>query len=390
MARDIAATGTWRCAITDPTHATLLGLGTGTYTPTYHPTQRLRRFLQSRDRVCRVPGCNTPAELCDIDHRTPWLHNGPTCECNTECLCKTHHKMKHECGVTLTPSTNPNHPPGTLIWTTPAGHGFPSYPPQLADPDPVLPTEPDPPPPAGPDTNQPPNPPNTHPLNPNNNQPKPDAGSPTPSGHRPEELGHAQLGTSDGPEAATDKRTCACGHSCGSGDVASEASDDVSSEASDDVAGEASADLAREASDDVSSGAKGHVTGEANRHEGIADDVEVGCGRATVGIGCSACNEADAAITAEERLYGRGHDIGPRPQEAHSRPSRGSQRWRTPDVGDWYDDAGFEGDDIAEAEAQRDGSPQVDNMPDTWRSRLKSNIQTPLPPLPRDGDPPPF
>jgi hypothetical protein len=136
MARDIAATGTWRCAITDPTHGTLLGLGTGTYTPTYHPTQRLRRFLQSRDRVCRVPGCNTPAELCDIDHRTPWLQGGPTCECNTECLCKTHHKMKHECGFTLTPSTDPNDPPGTLIWTTPAGHGFPSYPPQLADPDP--------------------------------------------------------------------------------------------------------------------------------------------------------------------------------------------------------------------------------------------------------------
>jgi hypothetical protein len=135
MARDIAATGTWRCAITDPAHGTLMGLGTGTYTRGYRPTQALRRHLQARDRVCRVPGCNVAAEMCDVDHRVPWRRGGPTCECCTECLCKTHHRMKHECGFTLTLSANPNDPPGTLVWTTPSGREYPSYPAQLGRPD---------------------------------------------------------------------------------------------------------------------------------------------------------------------------------------------------------------------------------------------------------------
>jgi hypothetical protein len=89
MGRAVAATGTWRCAVTDPVHGTLLGLGTSTYTPEYRPTQQLRRHLHARDRICRVPGCSTPAELCEIDHRNPWL-GGATCDCNTECLCKAH------------------------------------------------------------------------------------------------------------------------------------------------------------------------------------------------------------------------------------------------------------------------------------------------------------
>lgn len=135
MARQVAATGTWRCAITDTTHGTLLGLGVSTYTPKYRPTQRLRRHLLIRDRICRVPGCNTPAELCDIDHCTSWP-DGATCECCTECLCGNHHRMKHETGFTLTPSTDPNDPPGTLVWTTPGGHEYPSYPAVLQDPDP--------------------------------------------------------------------------------------------------------------------------------------------------------------------------------------------------------------------------------------------------------------
>jgi hypothetical protein len=133
MARQVATTGTWRCAVVDDTHGTLLGLGISTYTPNYKPTERLRRHLFARDRACRIPGCNAPAELCDIDHCTPWP-GGATCECSTECLCGNHHRMKHETGFTLTPSTNPQDPPGTLIWTTPAGHQYPCYPSVLQDP----------------------------------------------------------------------------------------------------------------------------------------------------------------------------------------------------------------------------------------------------------------
>ena len=139
MARDVAATGTWRCAITDDVHGTLMGLGTSTYTSKYKPTRALRHFLKTRDRVCRVPGCSAPAMVCDVDHRIPWP-DGPTCECCTECLCGTHHRLKHEAGFTLTPSTDPNDPPGTLYWGTPARHQYPSFPAQLDPYPPESPT----------------------------------------------------------------------------------------------------------------------------------------------------------------------------------------------------------------------------------------------------------
>jgi hypothetical protein len=127
MARDVAATGTWRCAILDTTHATLLGLGTSTYTPAYRPSQALRRHLSVRDRVCRAPGCNAPATRCDVDHLTPYP-DGPTCECNTDSLCGFHHRIKHETGFRVRWSTNPDHPPGTLIWTSPSGREYIDYP----------------------------------------------------------------------------------------------------------------------------------------------------------------------------------------------------------------------------------------------------------------------
>jgi hypothetical protein len=138
MARDVAATGTWRCAILDSIHGTLLGLGTSTYTPAYRPTQALRRHLSIRDRTCRAPGCNTPATRCDIDHLMPYP-NGPTCECNTECLCAHHHRIKHETGFTARWSTTPDHPPATLIWTGPSGREYIDYPTCL---DPSIPNHP--------------------------------------------------------------------------------------------------------------------------------------------------------------------------------------------------------------------------------------------------------
>ena len=37
MIRDLAAQGTWRCAVVDDRHGTLLGLGRATWTPGYRP-----------------------------------------------------------------------------------------------------------------------------------------------------------------------------------------------------------------------------------------------------------------------------------------------------------------------------------------------------------------
>jgi hypothetical protein len=127
MARDIAATGTWRCAVTDARHGTLNGLGTSTFTPAYQPSEKLRRHLSVRDRTCRFPGCNTRAQICDVDHSTRHPE-GATCECNTELLCGHHHRLKHESGFTVRLGTDPGHPPGTVVITTPGGRVTHRYP----------------------------------------------------------------------------------------------------------------------------------------------------------------------------------------------------------------------------------------------------------------------
>jgi hypothetical protein len=120
MGRDVAATGTWRCAIVDGQHGTLNGLGTSTFTPGYAPSVRLRRHLSARDQTCRYPGCNRAARKCDFDHSTRYPE-GVTCECNGQMLCGHHHRLKHETGFDIRLSTDPQDPPGTVIVTTPAG-----------------------------------------------------------------------------------------------------------------------------------------------------------------------------------------------------------------------------------------------------------------------------
>jgi hypothetical protein len=132
MARDVAATGTWRCAIVNGRHGTLEGLGTSTYTPGYTPSARLRRHLSTRDRTCRIAGCNARASICEADHRDPYPH-GATCECNTDLLCKHHHRIKHETAFQVRVSTDPEDPPGTLIRTTPGGREHRLYPEPLCE-----------------------------------------------------------------------------------------------------------------------------------------------------------------------------------------------------------------------------------------------------------------
>lgn len=57
------------------------------------PPPRLRTALLFRDGVCVAAGCQTAAELCDIDHITPWPH-GPTTADNLQVLCRRHHRLK--------------------------------------------------------------------------------------------------------------------------------------------------------------------------------------------------------------------------------------------------------------------------------------------------------
>ncbi|CAN5409510.1 HNH endonuclease signature motif containing protein [soil metagenome] len=87
--------------------------------PRYRPSTALRESVQTRDMTCRAPGCNRPAEFCDVDHSVPYP-KGPTHACNTKCYCRKHHLIKTfwsgEGGW-----SDQQLPDGTLLTTSPAG-----------------------------------------------------------------------------------------------------------------------------------------------------------------------------------------------------------------------------------------------------------------------------
>lgn len=64
--------------------------------PNYRPSARLAQFVRMRDMFCRFPGCDVPADRCDVDHCVPWP-DGPTHPSNLHCKCRAHHLMKTFC-----------------------------------------------------------------------------------------------------------------------------------------------------------------------------------------------------------------------------------------------------------------------------------------------------
>ncbi|MDA4104563.1 hypothetical protein MMON44395_23755 [Mycolicibacterium monacense DSM 44395] len=84
--------------------------------PHYRPSATLAAFVRARDLFCRFPGCDVPAERCDIDHVIPWPY-GPTHASNLNCKCRTHHL-----GKTFWAGWHDEQSPdGTVTWTTPTG-----------------------------------------------------------------------------------------------------------------------------------------------------------------------------------------------------------------------------------------------------------------------------
>jgi Domain of unknown function (DUF222) len=122
-ARHDPMTTTWQCVIINDVHGTVLGVGRPIRTPRHDPPPRLAGLVRAAEPTCVFPGCTVPSRRCDLDHRMPYP-NGPTCACNVQPLCRTHHRLRTTGLINVRlvqPGEDPDAPPGTVEWTTRAG-----------------------------------------------------------------------------------------------------------------------------------------------------------------------------------------------------------------------------------------------------------------------------
>ncbi|MGY1650117.1 HNH endonuclease signature motif containing protein [Geodermatophilus sp. SYSU D01119] len=83
----------------------------------YTRSRAQQRFVDTRDRACRMPGCSRPVAATDHDHVVPYARGGPTDCTNLCCLCERHHRLEtHARGWAFVMDDD-----GVLTVTTPAG-----------------------------------------------------------------------------------------------------------------------------------------------------------------------------------------------------------------------------------------------------------------------------
>jgi hypothetical protein len=105
----------WRWTLTHPDSGQVVDNGI----TRRRPTTAQRRHVEARNRSCVFPGCRMPAINCDLDHRRPWAHGGPTKTSNLAPLCRHNHNTKHRCGWTYHQLPN-----GDYLWTSRLGHTY--------------------------------------------------------------------------------------------------------------------------------------------------------------------------------------------------------------------------------------------------------------------------
>jgi hypothetical protein len=81
----------------------------------------LYNALVVRDRHCRFPGCDRPADWCDCHHVLHVEDGGPTRPSNCCLLCRRHHVRLHKPGWSATLDDD-----ATLVVTDPSGRTFTS------------------------------------------------------------------------------------------------------------------------------------------------------------------------------------------------------------------------------------------------------------------------
>ena len=117
----------WRRLLTDGV-GTLLDVAP----QTYRPTQSLARFVETRDMVCRFPGCRRSAVArsvpglrasgVELDHTIPFPA-GETVPENLAALCKSHHLLKTHGNWRVEQDDD-----GIIRWTSPGKRQFTTYP----------------------------------------------------------------------------------------------------------------------------------------------------------------------------------------------------------------------------------------------------------------------
>ena len=90
--------------------------------PRYTPSQKLADFVRCRDLTCRFPGCDVPADRCDLDHTVAYPV-GPTQASNLKALCRKHHLLK-----TFWDWKDAQDCVGTVVWTSPGGQVYTTHP----------------------------------------------------------------------------------------------------------------------------------------------------------------------------------------------------------------------------------------------------------------------
>ncbi|MGO4597038.1 HNH endonuclease signature motif containing protein [Terrabacter sp. 2RAF25] len=91
-------------------------------TDRYVPTREMVEHVRAVDGVCRAPGCQVPAERCDVDHIVPWPR-GETRVSNFESLSRGCHNPKTARAWTVEKVDG-----GGLRWATLAGRDYITYP----------------------------------------------------------------------------------------------------------------------------------------------------------------------------------------------------------------------------------------------------------------------
>ena len=87
----------------------------------------MAEFIRLRDLTCRFPGCDVPADKCDIDHTVPYQAGGPTHPSNLKLECRCHHLLK-TFWTGIGGWADKQLPDGTVIWTAPSGRTYTTKP----------------------------------------------------------------------------------------------------------------------------------------------------------------------------------------------------------------------------------------------------------------------